>query len=575
MPRWRVAAVAAAGLVAAVASTVLAVAVNAATSGTADWYRGVKRHPPWWTAGATAAVACAGLLLWAAQEWHDRALKELIPARERPERWMVDRPAEVDRIVRALRHQRGGTVGITTAVHGVGGYGKTTVAKMVRAHRRVLRRFKGRVYWVTLGRDAGKQTLTGLINDLITRIHPGSPVTFVNAQQAGDHLAAVLAKGPRRLVILDDVWSEEQLAVFPVSGRCARLITTRNPSLATAVGVPVQVDQMSAPQARALLGSGLPALPSAVTEGLVKETGRCPLLLHLVNKFLADEARLHTNISPVAEDLLGRIRQAGVLQVDQLTRQAAQCLDVNVPEQRRHAVCATIEASTGLLAAHERSRLAELGVFAEDETIPVSLVGTLWHATGGLDQRSTDALCARLADLALVSLVRTDDGGAIEIHDVIRDYLHSELGGTRLRQLHQILLHATEQALPVAAGSIAGADAVTAWWELPATARYLQEHLIGHLLAAGRPSQAGELAGDLRWVEARLHASGPAGPYRDLALIGTPHAERLRQIFGQAAHLLAPTEPPHSLTDILYSPATIPIGGARLRHSPPAANCQR
>jgi hypothetical protein len=173
MPRWRLAAVAAAGLGAAVAGTVLAVAVNAATSGTADWYRGaVERHPLWWTAGATAAVACAGLLLWAAQEWHDRALKELIPARERLERWVVDRPAEVDRIVRALRHRRGGTVGITTALHGVGGYGKTTVAKMVRAHRRVLRRFKGRVYWVTLGRDAGKQALTGLVNDLIIRIQP-------------------------------------------------------------------------------------------------------------------------------------------------------------------------------------------------------------------------------------------------------------------------------------------------------------------------------------------------------------------------------------------------------------------
>ena len=84
----------------------------------------------------------------------------LVPAVQRPEPWVVYRPAEVDRIVAALRRSAG-TVGVTTAVHGAGGFGKTTVAKMVRADRRVLRRFRGRVYWVTLGRDVGKQALAG------------------------------------------------------------------------------------------------------------------------------------------------------------------------------------------------------------------------------------------------------------------------------------------------------------------------------------------------------------------------------------------------------------------------------
>ena len=94
---------------------------------------------------------------------------------------------------------------------------------------------------------------------------------------------------------------------------------------------------------------------------------------------------------------------------------------------------------------------------------------------------------------------------------------------------------------------------VTAWWELPETARYLREHLIEHLLAAGRADEAEEVAADLRWVGARLQASGPAGPYADLARIGTPRAQRLARVLGQAAHLLAPTDPPHSLIDILYS----------------------
>ena len=94
---------------------------------------------------------------------------------------------------------------------------------------------------------------------------------------------------------------------------------------------------------------------------------------------------------------------------------------------------------------------------------------------------------------------------------------------------------------------------MTAWWELPGTARYLREHLIEHLLAAGRADQAEEVAADLRWAGARLQASGPTGPYADLAPIGTPRAKRLGRVPGQATHLLAPTDPPHSLIDILYS----------------------
>ena len=54
------------------------------------------------------------------------------------------------------------------------------------------------------------------------------------------------------------VWSQEQLAAFPASGRCARLVTTRIPSLAAGAVVPVRVDQMSKAQAGALLLAGLP-----------------------------------------------------------------------------------------------------------------------------------------------------------------------------------------------------------------------------------------------------------------------------------------------------------------------------
>ena len=72
-------------------------------------------------------------------------------------------------------------------------------------------------------------------------------------------------------------------------------------------------------------------------------------------------------------------------------------------EQRARAVRATIEASTGLLDGQDAERFAELGVFAEDETIPFGLVARLWRATAGLDDLRAAQVCKRLAQLALVS----------------------------------------------------------------------------------------------------------------------------------------------------------------------------
>jgi hypothetical protein len=58
-------------------------------------------------------------------------LAEVVPVEQRLEPWVVDRP-DGRTVVTALLEQARATVGITTAVHGAGGFAKTTVAKLVR-----------------------------------------------------------------------------------------------------------------------------------------------------------------------------------------------------------------------------------------------------------------------------------------------------------------------------------------------------------------------------------------------------------------------------------------------------------
>ena len=234
------------------------------------------------------------------------------------------------------------------------------MAKVIRADRRVLRHFGRRVYWVTLGRDVQTNAaITDKVNDLIKRIAPESPVTFTDPQHAGAHLGALLDTGPRRLMILDDVWREEQLKAFVIGGRrCARLLTTRNPTLvakgAADAVVRVMVDQFSDKQARALLTWQLPPLPPSLVDALLAETGRWPLLIRLVNKVLADQAKTTGDLTTAAAAVRDRLRQHGALAVDELTGEARRGLDVDDPDKRQRAVRATIEASTGLLDAGAR-----------------------------------------------------------------------------------------------------------------------------------------------------------------------------------------------------------------------------
>ena len=473
--------------------------------------------------------------------------------------WVVGRPDKLDAVVRALLSRRAGTVGITTGLYGAGGFGKTTLAVMVSADRRVRRRFGGRVHLVTIGRDVrGAAAIAAKVNDVTKLVAPDS-ATIADPQLAGARLGSLLDAGPRRLLILDDVWDPEQLAPFTEGGtRCARLVTTRVPELLAGRGTAVPVDQMLPEQAQALLTSGLPPLNSALVEGLLAVTGRWPLLLRLVRQVLADYAAVAADVSAQGTVLLERLQVGGPQAVDELLGAPGGGLDVGQPQARVQAVRATIEASTSRLDRHDAERFAELGIFAEDETIPFSLVVRLWQSTAGLDHLQASQVCKRLVQLALVSQV-TDPVQGITVHDVIRDFVRAELGPQRLTGLNDLLLDAVAADLPAATPLVHDDPPRPrmAWWDLGKEDRYLWDHLIEHLRDAGHPGQAEAVATDLRWVGARLERFGPVGPAADLATVGTPRAARLRAVLARVAHLLAPTKPTGGASRVPCTPGSV------------------
>jgi hypothetical protein len=391
-----------------------------------------------------AAVVAAGAAIWPLISAQSKALPP--PELQVPD-WVIDRPTEIAQVVTALIDGRGRIVGITTALEGVGGFGKTTLAKMVCMHRRVRRHFRGRIYLITVGRDVRTAAaLAAKVNDVI-KLVAGEEANFTDPELAGKRLGALLDAGPRRLLLLDDVWEPEQLVPFTEGRRqCVRLVTTRVPGLLAGRGTAVRVDQMSVEQSRSLLTYELPPLSAEVTDTLLAVTGRWPLLLRMANKILASAVNAGQDAAEAGAALAERLCAAGPASADDLLGVTG--LDVDQPHQRAKAVRASIEASTGLLGQQDAQRLAELAVFSEDEVIPFHLIARLWHETAGLTGLEASQVRQRLVGLGLVTLppVETENGGLM-LHDVIRDFLRDELGPDVLADLHGVLLDATEAML--------------------------------------------------------------------------------------------------------------------------------
>ncbi|MFF3842818.1 NB-ARC domain-containing protein [Streptomyces sp. NPDC001930] len=475
-----------------------------------------------------------------------------VPAPPAVPDWVVDRE-ESERVVALLRRRKGSgsSVGIATGLHGAGGFGKTTLAHMVCAHPKVRRRFPGGVHVITIGRDVrGRAAIAAKVAEATRYVTGDTLEAGTDPDQAGVRLGTLLDRRPRTLLVLDDVWEAEQLTPFLHGGdrTCVRLITTRRPEVLPGGADRVVVDRMSQRQAEAVLSHGLSELEASLLQDLVLVTGRWALLLRMANQRLAAQAATGADLNEAARHLLARLQQRGPSGLDVLPGPVV-ALDLDDPRRRNQAVRASIEAATTLLPSEGARRFAELGIFAEDETIPVGLICRLWQATAGLHEMESRALCKQMADLSLLSLDARITGGTITIHDVVRDYLRSELG-TELGAVNALFVDAVAQDVPWDSTPTSETGQVRAWWEMGDG--YLLDHLIEHMVEAGLHTQAQEVASDLRWVRVRLHQRGPTAPWSDLSLVPTSPARLMARELGRAAPLLTPTQPAQLLDGVLH-----------------------
>jgi NB-ARC domain len=328
----------------------------------------------------------------------------------------VPRPVEFEALKRQLLDAKGDavngeTVGMTAALHGAGGYGKTTLARALAHDPDIEDAYFDGVLWVDLGERGGERVIP-VINDLVALLNPASPQATTLA--AARTVLAEALGNLRILLVIDDVWSRSHLDPFLHGGRhTTRLVTTRFDHVLPTIATKVPVDAMKPAEAADLLAAGLvPADSEGARRALLlaqvrstrlallqlaQRLGEWPLLLTLANALLRAEVEGDASVA----DAIGYATRL----YDEIGLNA---FDSGDEEDRNSAARLSIGASLKRLdaAKGEVARFDELAVFPEDADIPAATITRFWQATGWPRSPSQRGSAANTHEMGAAPVIR-------------------------------------------------------------------------------------------------------------------------------------------------------------------------
>lgn len=392
-----------------------------------------------------------------------------------------------------------------TVMYGMGGTGKSVLAATFARSTSTRRSFSSGIYWLNADEKATPLAITAQLGQLLGDPEHAHTNPGASASQLTRSLAARDA-----LIVLDNAWHVEQIEplIDALGPACRLLATTRNMELVLATGAnAVELGQLS---------------PSAALAHLADWSGLAPEELPTE----AQEVATECGYLPFALALNGAMHQKGVSWAD--LADALRCAEIDYAEQRFKGypyptVLKSIKVSMDVLDAEDNgagARLRELAAFHSQDGIPEAAVRVFWSHTAGHSERHVSKTLTELAAKALIRLQGEASDRRIYIHDLQSDYLARVMDASAL---NISLLDAYEQLCD------------SKWVNIPADG-YIHQHLIDHLLTAGRTSLVHALLdesspeGGNAWYEANEAIDNVIGYLDDLERVHHECADDARAV---------------------------------------------
>jgi hypothetical protein len=417
----------------------------------------------------------------------------------------VRRPQLLEQIKHSVLQQNQTHKRNVIALHGMGGVGKSVMARALCEDENISQTFKDGILWARIGQQPD---LVARLREWITAL--GGTVN--ETAPTLDSLKAQLAQGLTNkacLLIVDDVWERKHAEIFLTTNTACRfIITTRDAEIARALRAQLHsIRTMQTPEAVLLLedwsDGALQDTPRALKETIVDKLGHLPLAIRLAGAQLQrkDPHKWLENYD-------------------------GSKLQLRRVEDVHDSLELTFGLSLSALDDTTRQHYIALAIFKEDEPILYSAIAHLWREIGDWDEDDIHDTVEDLASRALLELT-TDGNESVILHDLLRDFIAKQVPD--MASLHQTLLRAYNPR-PQA-------------WHTIADDGYLYDHLAYHLRASGNIDELRALFADTAWLNVRVaqRAYDYDGYIQDLMTLwyGAVHPQALAQIdSGAEAHLL-------------------------------------
>jgi WD40 repeat protein len=291
-----------------------------------------------------------------------------------------------------------------TALAGMGGIGKTVLAKALTDDPIVRRAFPDGIVWITAGRER-KHDFVEEMREVAKAL--GDDLTGCDTALACEnHYRTAIAR-KAALIVVDDVWSKCDIEpLIAESPRSRFLFTTRDASIGRFVAAREhRADLLDHERSRELLAlwADVPVedLPSSA-DAIVAECGCLPLALSVVGAMLR-----------------GADQQFWAATLNLLRKADLSAIEDQLPEGQQSFFKA-VEVSFRSLKPGMQERYKALAVLLEDMPAPPAILEMLWNVN-----RDEGTRIARLLiDRSLAQLDPASKG--ISLHDLQFDYIRAQ-----------------------------------------------------------------------------------------------------------------------------------------------------